>query len=202
MATDLDLRPHLIEQAKHFTAAHDAFHITVDPGNGYPERTVSRYMIQALVAAIPGSQCLLEVPISHPERKRQDEHIDALIFNDDLCVIAEFKRVYARHHWDWLGEDAIRLKLRVAPILHERFKDGRHRQVIKFVGADCWYADHARIWKGERTDEVKTKPGLLPPIIAGLHRDALTLRGHQAAGMDGYYWLWAWGLCDSASPTI
>jgi hypothetical protein len=112
----MDLKQRLLRALKTTTKEFNHALKCFDPTVGdktYPERMVSYYYIRAIAKALPRANILLELPVTGKHEHRQDNHIDALIFNDRELVVAEFKRGWAPSHWEFLsiGE----LKITPAP---------------------------------------------------------------------------------------
>lgn len=152
---------------------------------------VSYYYIRAIAMAmaLPRAHVLLELPVSGKSGRKQDNHIDALIFNDREVVLAEFKVGWAPSHWEALARDFERLRGRVAKEILNKFKDGRRRRTFIFLGSDCWRLEKAETWKSGRSG----KWNLPKPILAAhrAHRDYLPVYDENGKDYDGYYFTWA-----------
>ncbi len=158
-----------------------------EPTTGnYPERMVSYYYIQAIAMALPRANVFLEVPVTGKRGRKQDNHIDALVFNDREIVIAEFKVGWAQSHWDALARDLARLQGPVAQEIRGKFKKaGRHPWI--FLGADCWRQKVADVWKSGNTVGRRT----VPPTLGKAHRDYVRVWEGTEKSCDGYYLTWA-----------
>jgi len=79
------------EQARRLAETRSRFRIAVGQ-NGYPERAISYFYIRAIVDAVHQGTAVIEVPIPSDTTKRTDNHLDTLVFDDDVAILAEFKR--------------------------------------------------------------------------------------------------------------
>jgi len=188
---------HSIEvAATRFDAAQQAFRVTTKR-NAYPERTVSYFYVEALRQALGGAEVLLEVPIAGAASGRRDNHIDALVFNCDVAILCEFKRVWGPSHWQWLAEDVARIGPSVVADIASRFTSGPEsapRRLFAFFGADCWYEHIAGLWLTGTSD----RRWLLPEVFREMTRGTHTVWRRPGEDFDGYYLTWA--LTPLASP--
>jgi hypothetical protein len=133
--------------AKEFNHALGRFEPTVGDKT-YPERMVSYYYIRAIAKALPRANVLLELPVTGKQKHRQDNHIDALIFNDRELVVAEFKRGWAPSHWESLARDFERLR---GPNVEKAILRGFGNRPLPpayiVLGSDCWRPEKAETWK-------------------------------------------------------
>jgi hypothetical protein len=174
---------------KEFTRALDSFDPTVGDKT-YPERMVSYYYIRAIAKALHRANVLLELPVIGKHEHKQDNHIDALIFNDREVVVAEFKRGWAPSHWESLARDFERLRgPNVAKEIRRGFAGRQPPPAFIFLGADCWRQEKAKAWKsGMRSG----KQWNLPKPMLAAHRDYLTVYSDkEGKDYDGYYFTWA-----------
>ena len=173
--------------AEDFVRALEFFEPTSGP-NAYPERMVSYYYIQALAKALGKSpNVFLEVPFAGKRGGKKDNHIDALVFNDREMVMAEFKRAWTPSQWRSLATDLKRLQGRAGREIRRSFEDSDKRRSFVFLGADCWRADVAKVWK---TDS-KVRLWTVPPTLRNAHREYLRVFSGKGKDYDGYYLTWA-----------
>ena len=187
---DLKKRLHraLTSTAREFNRSLDRFDPTIGDKT-YPERMVSYYFIRAVAKALPPANVLLELPVIGKRKHIQDNHIDALVFNDRELVLAEFKRGWAPGHWESLYRDFERLKgSNVAKEIRRGFRNDQHRRAYIFLCADCWYLEKAKAWKSGKP--LGAKWSLPKPMLAA-HRDYLTVYSEIGKDYDGYYFTWA-----------
>jgi len=92
----MDLKQRLLRALKTTTKEFNHALKRVEPTVGdktYPERMVSYYYIRAIAKALlPRANVLLELPVTGKHEHRQDNHIDALIFNDRELVVDGFHK--------------------------------------------------------------------------------------------------------------
>ena len=119
--------------------------------------------------------------------RKQDNHIDALEFNDREVVVAEFKVAWAQSHWDALTRDLARLQGPVSQEMRRKFIDKRRRCPWVFLGADCWRQKVADVWKSGSTAGRRT----VPPALDKAHRDYVRVWAEEGTSFDGYYLTWA-----------
>ncbi|MGC2519273.1 MAG: hypothetical protein WA373_09255 [Burkholderiales bacterium] len=152
----------------------------------YPERMVSYYYIRAIAMALSPANVFLELPVTRGGK--QDNHIDALVFNHDEVVAAEFKVGWAPSHWDALARDLKRLRGPIAKEIRNKFKGGPRRRPFIFLGSDCWNPEKAKVW----TSGIQSGGWNLPkPMLAAHDRDYLRVYPDKGKGYDGYYFTWA-----------
>src|SRR5258706_12084016 len=133
----------------------------------YPERMVSYYYVRAIAMALPRASVFLELPVIGKRERKQDNHIDALVFNDGEVVVAEFKVGWAPSHWEALARDFRRLSGPIAKEIRKKFKGSPRRRAFIFLGSDCWRPERAEAWKsGKRAGNWK-----LPKSMLGSQRD-------------------------------
>lgn len=185
MAFERRFRGALEITAKEFRQALDRYEPTT--GNKtYPERMFSYYYIRAIAKALPRANVLLELPITSKHGHRQDNHIDALIFNDRMVVAAEFKRGWAPSHWRDLAKDLERFGGRIADEIRSGFRRRRPRHAFILLGSDCWKLKHAKEWTaGTRSGRWNF------PRTEFEHRDYLRVYKDKGRDYDGYYFTWA-----------
>ncbi len=182
------LRGALRITTKEFNRALDRFEPTAGDKT-YPERMVSYYYIRAIAKALPRANVLLELPVTGKRGRKQNNHIDALVFNDREVVAAEFKRGWAPSHWADLARDFERLRGVIAKEIRKGFIDGQRRRAFIFLGADCWYLEKARTWKsGVRSGQWNLPKPMLAPAA---YRDYLRVYPDKGKDYDGYYFTWA-----------
>src|SRR5260221_904157 len=188
------LRKALGITAREFNGALELYDPAPGRDNTYPERMVSYYFIRALARALANSNVLLEIPITGRTRRGWDNHIDALVFNDDEIVVAEFKVGWAPSHWMALAKDLERLQRpSVAKEIRnclERSPRGaaiRHQRPYIVLGSDCWFQDRANAWKAGS----KSGNWVLPKAMLPAKRDYLAVYDDEGADFDGYYFTWA-----------
>jgi len=155
----------------------------------YPERMVSYYYISAIAMALPRASVFLELPVTGKRERKQDNHIDALVFNDREVVVAEFKVGWAPSHWEALARDFQRLTGPIAKEIRKKFKGSPRRRAFIFLGTDCWRLEKAKIW----TSGIRSGKWNLPkPMLAArVHRDSLRVFSENGKDYDGYYFTWA-----------
>ena len=153
----------------------------------YPERMFSYYYIRAIAMAVPRANVFLEVPVTGKRGHKQDNHIDALVFNNSEVVVAEFKVGWAQSHWDALTRDLARLQGPVAQDIRSKFSDKRPRRTWVFLGADCWRQRVADMWKSGNTAGRRT----VPPALGKVYRDYVCVWEGKGKSFDGYYLTWA-----------
>lgn len=181
------LRGALRITTKEFNQALERF----EPTTGdkvYPERMVSYYYIRAIAKALPRAHVLLELPVTGKRGRKQDNHIDALVFNDREVVVAEFKVGWAPSHWEALARDFERLRGPIAQEIRGMFRDDQRRRAFIFLGADCWYLEKAKAWaSGMRSG----KEWSLPQPMLATDREYLPVYHDKGKDYDGYYFTWA-----------
>ena len=172
--------------------------------NAYPERTVSHFFIRALVEALSpdpqantpasgtGASALLEVAVVSGTSGRVDNHLDALVFNEDTAILAEFKRAWSPSHWKDLAADVRRVRGLVAQDIGARFLDHGTRQLIGFYGVDAWRQSVVDAWSSGQSH----RNWNVPPEMAGMQRSAHVVwrddsPDRTGKDYDGYYLLWA-----------
>ncbi len=194
----MDLKQRL---RKALTITTREFKIALDQGfepttgnKVYPERMVSYYYIRAIAMALSPPMALspanvfLELPATGTRGGKQDNHIDALVFNHDVVVVAEFKVGWAPSHWDALARNLKRLRGPIAKEIRKKSKGGPQRRPFIFLGSDCWYPEKAKVW----TSGMQSGGWSLPkPMLAAHHRDYLCVYPDKGKGYDGYYFTWA-----------
>lgn len=177
--------------AKKFNGVHRFIDPTVHKdgeGGNYPERMFSYYYIQAIAAALKPATVLLELPVTGKNKRRMDNHVDALIFNDKEMVVAEFKLGWAQSHWDALARDLRRLRGSVALEIQNKFIDKQRRRAWIFLGADCYRQSVAEVWKSG----ISLNKRILPCALGKSDfRDYERVWKDVGTGFDGHYLTWA-----------
>lgn len=168
------------------------FHIALD-GRSYPERSFSHFYLGALAAALDGGAVIAEVPFPKAQGSIPNNHLDAIVFNDDFAILAEFKRSWTPSHWQDLALDVDRVH-RFADNIQSRFRDNRERTLIGFYGCDSYRSQAADVWtNGGEYNRWKLPHEFLPMKRSKSrvwHRNDDPEAPLQAKE-DGYYWLWA-----------
>jgi hypothetical protein len=183
------LRRALTITAKEFKDALDQGFEPTTGNKTYPERMVSYYYIRAIAMALPRANVFLELPVTGKRERKQDNHIDALVFNDREVVVAEFKVGWAPSHWEALARDFQRLTGPIAKEIRKKFKGSLQRRAFIFLGADCWRLEKAKIWtSGIRSGKWNLPKPMLAPRV---HRDSLRVFSENGKDYDGYYFTWA-----------
>ena len=194
----------IVEQhAQRLKQACAQFHIAL-PGRAYPERSITYFYIGALAEALDGGTVIAEVPFPNADGSISNNHLDAIVFNDEVAILAEFKRSWTPNHWLDLAHDIPRV-LRLADSILPRFRDKRSRTLFGFYGSDSWRSQAAHAWK---TGEVY-RGWQLPPEFERMNRGAMKVwdrtddsEALQQTQEDGYFWIWACEqLLPKASPS-
>jgi len=171
------------------------WHFDPAPGrdNTYPERMVSYYYVRALAKALPRANVFLEIPVTGRSQRGWDNHIDALVFDDDEAIVAEFKVAWAPSHWESIARDLKRLRgASVAKEIRKGFESAervapRRRRQFIFLGADVWRPERAEAWKsGKRAGN-----WTLPRSMLASQRDYVCVYPDKGKDFDGYYFTWA-----------
>jgi hypothetical protein len=115
-------------------------------GNAYPERVLSYFFIRAIADAKGGADVFLEVPVLNTKSGRRDNHLDALVFNNEVAILAEFKRGWTPRLWQDLAADVKRVRDVVGGDVLKRFRDKKPRRLHGFYGIDAWRAPIADAW--------------------------------------------------------
>lgn len=155
----------------------------------YPERMVSYYYIRAIAMALPHANVFLELPVTGKHGRKQDNHIDALVFNDRELVVAEFKVGWAPSHWEAIARDFQRLTGSVAKEIREKFEGRQRRRAFIFLGTDSWRLEKAEIWTSGKRSGKWNLPKLM--LADRVHRDYLPVFREEEKDYDGYYFTWA-----------
>jgi len=183
------LRRALIITTKEFKHALEQDFEPTSGNKAYPERMVSYYYIRAIAMALPRANVFLELPVTGKRGRKQDNHIDALVFNDREVVVAEFKVGWAPSHWEALARDFERLRGSVAKEIRKKFEGAPRGRAFIFLGTDCWRLEKAKAWKSGMESGRWNLPK--PMLALAAHRDYLCVWTEKGKGFDGYYFTWA-----------
>lgn len=180
----------LQKHAAHLDGARKQFQFVPREGGAYPERAISHFFIRALMDAIQGT-AVLEAAFPNVVTSKNDNHLDAIVFNAEVAILAEFKTAWAPIHWHYLAEDAGRVQ-RFAPGIAKRFRDGKQRRQFAFYGVDAWRLEIANAWENGEA----YKKWTLPPVFAPMRRGIQTVwrdepGDSKGKDYDGYYLLFA-----------
>ncbi len=193
----MNIEAELQRSAREIDAAVSAFDVCDLARNGYPERMLTYYLIQAVARCLKRPQVLLEVPIRNPADTRDDNHIDAIVFDKDAAFLCEFKRAWAPRHWVDLAADARRVRA-LEDGLGRRFSHRPHR-LFGFYAADCWYKAVAAAWCTGTT----YRRWQLPEVFRPMRRGSCTVFERKGTSFDGHYLTWALhGASDPASAGV
>ena len=181
----MNIEAELQRCAREIDNAVTAFDVCDLSRNGYPERLLTYYLIQAVARCLERPKVLLEVPIRNPADTRDDNHIDAIVFDDATAFLCEFKRAWAPRHWVDLAADARRVSA-VEDDLALRF-GRRPRQLIGFYASDCWQKAVATAW----CTGTSYKRWQLPEVFRSMTRGSCTVSERKGTSFDGHYLTWA-----------
>lgn len=187
-----DIVRNLREQSVELNAALNQFQFVPREGGAYPERSISHFYIRALMDAING-RAVLEPSFPNDRTQKNDHHLDAIVFNDDVAILAEFKTAWAPTHWESLAQDVNRVRVRFAPQINERFKGakvGMPRRLFGFYGVDAWRFEIARCWESG----VPYRSWNIPTQFTSMMRGIQVVSQNESKGKDyddGYYLLFA-----------
>lgn len=175
------------QHAMHLNRADEQFQIIPSEGRGgaYPERAITYFFIQALREAIDGT-VILETPFQNQVTSKHEFHLDAVVFNDDLVILAEFKTAGAPAHWDLLAADFNRVNA-FAKVIDTRFRVAKPRRLFEFYGVDAWRERIAEVWlTGNPSHGWK-----LPDVFREMNRGIERVWTKKAADFDSYHLLFA-----------
>ncbi len=155
--------------------------------NGFPERMVSYHLIHAIARTLDNPVTLLEVPIRNAANTKDDNHIDAIIFDEQTAIICEFKRAWAPSHWSNLATDARRVRAKVND-LRRRFPSAP-KTFLGFYASDCWVGAIANSWV---SGENQYKKWILPEEFRLITRGKCEVSDFCGKPPeDGHYLTWA-----------
>lgn len=160
-------------------------------GNAHPERAVSYFFIRAIADAIGGARVFLEVPVLNTKSGRRDNHLDALVFNNEVAILAEFKRGWTPRLWQDLAADAKRVRDVVGGDVLKRFLDKKPRSLHGFYGIDAWRAPIAKAWRSGTGYEGWSLPEVFREMYRRMHCVWEDPDKGKAKAYHGYYALWA-----------
>ncbi len=155
--------------------------------NGFPERMVSYHLIQAITQTLDNPVTLLEVPIRNAADTKDDNHIDAIVFDEQTAIICEFKRAWLPSHWSNLATDVRRVRAKVND-LRRRFVSAPE-VFLGFYASDCWVSSIATSWVNGRNEY---KRWVLPEEFRFITRGKCEVSDFFGKPPeDGHYLTWA-----------
>lgn len=185
-----EIKVQLRQHAAHLDGARQQFQFVPRPGGAYPERAISHFFIRALMDAIKGT-AVLEAAFASDKTKKNDNHLDAIVFNDEIAILAEFKTAWAPSHWKSLAIDAERIQ-RFLPDIAARFVDGKKRRLFAFYGVDAWRLETANGWVEIGQPHKKwTLPEVFHRMKRGIQNVWSEPGDTKGKDYDGYYLLFA-----------
>lgn len=186
------IRDALVKQAANLNTARQVFQIVPRSQGAYPERAISHFAIRAACDAVDGI-AILEAGFPNDSESKNDNHLDALIFNDEIAILAEFKRAWTPSHWKGIAADAVRIE-RFGPAISKRFNDTDKpkRRLFALYGLDAWRVEIANAWRDESTCDRWKLPDKFKAMKRGYVVVWTEPNGRQpGTDYDGYYLLFA-----------
>jgi len=104
-----------------------------------------------------GAKVFMELPLrGPPQGKKWNRHVDAYVFDSEIGILIESKRLYHGHKWAEIRDDIARLtKDSVKPsldTLHEQVSEDRQERpeaLYALILAENWSENFEKWWLGE-----------------------------------------------------
>lgn len=113
--------------------------------NGFSERNLT-FQFCTVFTSRPRSHAFMEIPLYNPGNERHDSHIDAYVFDNQIGIFIESKRLFGRRKAKSLLDDILRMNDKnVAYILEECHEKKLPKNIYALVLIESW-REHINDW--------------------------------------------------------
>ena len=122
--------------------------------NGFNERNITFHFAHAF-ANRPCSCAFMEVPFLNKKSKRHDLHIDCYVFDNEIGIFVESKRLYSIEKANSISSDIKKMNHKnISYILKNRHEENPPNSIYTLVLAESWSPEINNWWKDGESDIV------------------------------------------------
>ena len=151
----------IVEAKDKFRKSLDDFWPAFD-NNGFNERNITFQFARAF-ASRPCSCAFMEVPFLNKKSKRRNLHIDSYVFDKEVGIFIESKRLYSVEKANSIIDDIKKMNHEnISYILDELHQNNMPKSIYTLILAESWSRDINDWWVDGQSDRVQWDDGDFP----------------------------------------